>query len=392
MASINQKEIPATPRVISPSPTPSESREEKEGYFAPVTRSAKRTGSTYQKEPAINEADEDSDSSLEKRARAKSRSPASEARRKRMSGQAAVKSPSLALNHRPENGSVSTKSKTTNGHLSPSSAGTTGFWRELSRSPSPLGLIPIHRHWRSLIHRHEIPRKALHVSIGFFVIYLYTSGVQTSAITPWLMSALIPVATTDYLRHRFKSVNRLYIRCLGALMRESEVDGWNGVIWYLLGAWIVLGWFPKDVGVMGVLLLSWCDTAASTFGRAYGRYTIRLRKGKSLAGTIGAFVVGALTAAMFYGWLAPRTGSFPDDPVDAFMFTGSLSLPLAVTRYLGWRHTQGTVTGALALVAISAWTGFVGAASELVDVFGLDDNLTIPVLSGLGLWGFLKLF
>lgn len=46
-------------------------------------------------------------------------------------------------------------------------------------------------------------------------------------------------------------------RYLGALMRETEYDGWNGVIWYLLGAWIVLWFFPKDVGVMGVLLLSW---------------------------------------------------------------------------------------------------------------------------------------
>jgi diacylglycerol kinase (CTP) len=41
---------------------------------------------------------------------------------------------------------------------------------------------------------------------------------------------------------------------------------------------------------------------------------------------------------------------------------------------------------------MSVWTGIVAAGSELVDLFGWDDNLTIPVLSGLGMWGFLKVF
>ena len=85
-----------------------------------------------------------------------------------------------------------------NGHLSPYSQ-IKKSWREFSRSPSPLGLIPLHRHYRTLIHKHEVPRKALHVSIGFFTLYLYTRGTQTRAITPWLFGALVPIASTDVL-------------------------------------------------------------------------------------------------------------------------------------------------------------------------------------------------
>jgi len=206
------------------------------------------------------------------------------------------------------------------------------------------------------------------------------------------MGALVPIATLDYLRHTYPSLNRLYVRVVGALMRETEYDGWNGVIWYLLGAWIVLGFFPKDVGVMGVLLLSWCDTAASTVGRAYGRYTSRIRRGKSLAGSLAAFAVGVLTAASFWGYLAPRTGPFIEDVKFPFMFTGTLSLPGAVRNVFGLSEAQGSVAGGLALTIISLWTGFVASASEVVDVFGWDDNLTIPVLSGIGMWGFLRIF
>lgn len=91
-------------------------------------------------------------------------------------------------------------------------------------------------------------------------------------------------------------------------MRESEVHGYNGTIYYLLGTWIVMRFFPKDIAVMSIMLLSWCDTAASTFGRLWGRYTPRIRKGKSLAGSIAAMLVGVVTAAWFWGSLALYVG------------------------------------------------------------------------------------
>ena len=378
--------VPATPRIISPSPTPSEVREDaQDGYFGPMTRSARK-----KKAAPIDEVDEDSNSDLG-RARSKSRTAV---RARKPPGLTAVTTTSAA--HTPislekslpvaTNGS----GKEANGHLSPASAGWS--WRDISRSPSPLGLIPIHRQWRSFVHRHEVPRKVLHVSIGFLTIWFYRSGLQTDAITPWLMAGLIPIALTDFLRHRYASLNRLYVRLMGALMRETEYDGWNGVIWYLLGAWIVLGFFPKDVGVMGVLLLSWCDTAASTVGRQFGRYTPRIRRNKSLAGSLAAFAVGIITAVSFWGYLAPRTGPFEGDADWPFMFSGTLSLPRAVRDVAGLGEGQGSISGTLALAVMSVWTGAIAAASEVVDIFGWDDNLTIPVLSGLGMWGFLKVF
>jgi diacylglycerol kinase (CTP) len=281
----------------------------------------------------------------------------------------------------------------TNGHLSPPTPSSSYYgwsWRDFSRSPSPLGLIPIHRRWRAFVHKHEVPRKALHVSIGFFVVWLYLSGTQTYAVCPYLMTALVPIAAADLLRHHYAPFNRFYVRVLGALMRESEFSGYNGVIFYLLGAWTVLYCFPKDVGVMGTLLLSWCDTAASTFGRLYGRYTPRLRKGKSLAGSAAAFIVGVGTSVFFWGWLAPTKGPFVGD--ENFMFTGTLALPRLLADAVGLEPAKAAISGGLALGVMSVWSGLVAASSELMDVCGLDDNLTIPVLSGLGIWGFLKIF
>ncbi|KAL2834905.1 hypothetical protein BDW59DRAFT_136791 [Aspergillus cavernicola] len=382
----NPGTVPATPRVISPSPTPSEGRSSsrsRDGYSAPTTRSAARR---HQRLGEVTEETQDMETY----------SSPTRARRRKSRSKTSTSDEAGTLTSR-TNGNA----PQTNGFLSPlSKADGRRLVDSISRSPSPLGLIPLHTRYRSFIHRHEVPRKLLHVSIGFLTLHLYSRGVQSHQITPWLFSAFVPIAVTDLIRHRSERFNKFYIRCMGALMRETEVSGYNGVIWYLVGAYTALRFFPKDVGVMGVLLLSWCDTAASTFGRLYGRYTFNLRKGKSLAGTMAAWVVGVVTAAAFWGFFVPYVGTFPNDPEGAYMFTGRLNLlPDSAKRLLGWTvstasdsETGSAITGSLALGVMSVVSGLVAAGSEFVDLFGWDDNLTIPVLSGIGLWGFLKIF
>ncbi|KAJ9667657.1 Diacylglycerol kinase [Coniosporium apollinis] len=390
-----QYQIPST-RIISPSPTPSESSG-RDSYFGPTTRSKTRANRRINSPQPISEDADSSGSELERRARSRSRESLIESRKRRLSGLTAVSPkagmPSAAGSRRKGETATANGAVVANGHLSPSAANR-NYWREISRSPSPLGLIPIHQRWRSFIHRHEIPRKVLHVSIGFLAIYLYASGTRQSRVHPLLLSLLVPIAATDVIRHRYPAFNRFYITCLGALMRESEVDGWNGVIWYLLGTWIVMRFFPKDIAVVSIMLLSWCDTAASTFGRLWGRYTWRVRKGKSAAGTIAALVCGVLTAGLFWGYVAPTWGTAlgVDTENHRFAFWGVLRLPEQARELLGWSESQATLTGNMALGVMSLWGGLVAAASEAVDLFGWDDNLTIPVLCSAGLWGFLKIF
>ncbi|KGQ07475.1 CTP-dependent diacylglycerol kinase 1 [Beauveria bassiana D1-5] len=81
-------------------------------------------------------------------------------------------------------------------------------------------------------------------------------------------------------------------------------------------------------------------------------------------------------------------GPMPGD--EGFMFKNVLALPAALVG----EENRGdwSITGSLALGVMSLVSGVVASASEVVDIFGWDDNLTIPVLSGLGIYGFLKVF
>lgn len=389
---VDIQSVPATPKVIAPSPTSSEYGDSSSQYYPPVTRSsAKQTISQKSR-------DEEKELEIEReaRSRTRSRSPHVPGLKRRGTGAPSTKSRQRSFVQRSEplvlNGLIKdVPNGVSNGNLlSPKSAYlSSSYWRAISRSPSPLGLIPIHRYWRSFVHRHEVPRKLLHVSIGFLTLWLYTSGVQKEQIHPVLLAMLIPVASVDFVRHRSEDFNRVYIKICGALMRETEVhDRYNGVVFYIAGAWVAMCFFPKDVAVMSVLLLSWCDTAASTFGRLFGKYTPRIRKGKSVAGSSAALLTGILTAWIWYGYFVPSYFGFDKD----FMFKGTLRLPAGIRNLLGLDDAASTVDRNVALLIMSIVCGCVASVSELVDVYGLDDNITIPILSAMGIWGFLKIF
>lgn len=176
-------------------------------------------------------------------------------------------------------------------------------------------------------------------------------------------------------------------------MRESEAhDKYNGVISYLAGAWAVMRFCQKDVAVLAILLLSWCDTAASTFGRLWGKYTPRVRKGKSLAGSLAAFVMGIFAALAFWVVIAPTVPQEWNTGINAFAFDGTLALRPAVRETLGLSKDQGFVTGNTALAVVAVVSGLVASVSEAIDLWGLDDNLTIPILSGIGLGAFFWAF
>ncbi|KAL0581661.1 Diacylglycerol kinase [Marasmius crinis-equi] len=240
----------------------------------------------------------------------------------------------------------------------------------------------------------EIPRKVLHSSIGFFTIYLYVSQGNPNAVVLVLWSALAVIAPADFLRLRFPKFERLYEKCLGFLMRESEKHTTNGVTWYIIGVNFALMFYPLDVATVAILILSWADTAASTIGRLWGYLTPRLpthiplipfspvrlplAPRKSLAGFLAAFATGSAIAAGFWGWMAPMRTNKDDI---TWWFDGGVSGGQPGYSFGGW----------IGLALISVCAGMISAVAEALDLGSLDDNLTLPIISGGCLFGLFKL-
>ncbi|KAF0267966.1 hypothetical protein FOG51_02562 [Hanseniaspora uvarum] len=218
-----------------------------------------------------------------------------------------------------------------------------------------------HELFGEFITKHELPRKIFHSSIGFITIYLYTRGFDYTKIASVLSIAFFVILLLDIIRLNFHGFNWLYCKFVGMLMRPSEINKLNGVLYYILGLIFCFGFFQKDICLITVMLLSWSDTAASTFGRKYGHLTPKIARNKSLAGSLAAFVVGVISVYLTYGVLLP---AYPE---------------LNLAKDIKW-HPE---TSIFSLGQISLLGGFVASFSEGIDIFNIDDNLTIPVLSSL---------
>ncbi len=114
----------------------------------------------------------------------------------------------------------------------------------------------------------------------------------------------------------------------------------------------------------------------------WGRHTPRLPKRflgipfaprKSVAGFIAGSLTGAIIAAGFWG-LYGRSGIV--EPIWSWED--------------GVAGTSGVLAGGLGLGVVSVVSGLVSGVAEALDLGSLDDNLTLPILSGGCLFAFFK--
>jgi dolichol kinase len=179
-------------------------------------------------------------------------------------------------------------------------------------------------------------------SVGLIVFY--RTGMSSEKMATFLLIVAVLAFAMDFLRLRDERLNQIVMFVMKPFMRESEKTSVSGMPFYALGVALSLFFFPERIAVLSVLFLIFADPIASLFGILYGRD--KISSNKSLQGTMAAFAVCYL-ATLIYGAI----------------YTGS----------------------SMNLLVFSIVAGVIGALSELCSQF-VDDNLCIPVVSGLGLF------
>lgn len=197
-------------------------------------------------------------------------------------------------------------------------------------------------HKRSDLH---IARKLWHMSTGLIgLVLFYNSGRDTGFWGYGVLSIALLGFLADYLRQKNRIFNKFVIKLMGPLMRKSEREGVSGLPFYALGIALALLFYQRDLALISIMFLIFSDPISSFFGVLYGKD--KILPNKSLQGFVAGFFTCYLVV-LFYLLNAEVTN------IDILTFS---------------------------LVA-----GLIGAASELISAFNIDDNLTIPVISGLGL-------
>lgn len=191
----------------------------------------------------------------------------------------------------------------------------------------------------------HITRKLWHISTGLIGLIAYKKFDVTPELTASVLLIFAVAAFLfEFIRLRSEKINKYAMVLMKPVMRESERNSVSGLPFYALGVSLALFFFPERIAVLAVLFLIFADPIASFFGILYGRD--KILPNKSLQGTIAAFSV-CYIVTIAYGLI-----------------------------YIGPSMN-------LLIFAIAA--GIIGSVSEMCSQF-IDDNLCIPVVSGLGLY------
>lgn len=186
-------------------------------------------------------------------------------------------------------------------------------------------------------------RKIWHMSAVFamFLAYVFLPKEVSFSL---LVIAWVLFVPFDFLRHRYAVLNDFAVHAFKPIMRQSEVKKLAGTTFLLTGVLIVYVIFPRPIVALTLLFLAFADPIASYFGILYGKDKIFGHK--SIQGFMAAFFV-------------------------------CTSLTLAFLLYHNYLTDR--------VIVVSLLAGLVGAFAELIPIGKLDDNLTLPLMSAVGL-------
>lgn len=189
----------------------------------------------------------------------------------------------------------------------------------------------------------HLARKVWHIS-GVAVlcaIYLYMPYDKLIPVGGFLT---VLVFLIDFCRLKFSSFNNFTQKVFGIFLRKEEKKKLTGLSYMVLGTYLVAVLFPEEVVLTSYLFLGLGDPAASYVGILYGKNKIGA---KSFEGSMASFIVCALVSMVLFSHF------------ELFAHRIFIAVPIAA---------------------------LIGSVSELVQVKYIDDNMSLPMLSGFGVW------
>lgn len=198
----------------------------------------------------------------------------------------------------------------------------------------------------------HLARKLWHMTMGLVIVTLYMMGMPQDTALTILGALFVWSVTMETLRLRNPVLNEKCIKFFGPLIRSNEVDRISGMPYYIASSIVAIAVFPKPVAILSLAYLAFGDPLASLVGILYSNRSVKLFNGKSLHGTAAGYMVCALVT---------------------------------------WIFLRSTGMHGLDLIRLTLLGGFAGALAESLPL-ELDDNFTIPVVSGFIMWiGFIAI-
>ena len=183
----------------------------------------------------------------------------------------------------------------------------------------------------------HLPRKLFHILSGSIIpVLYYFEPLPREWTFHGVGIAFVIWIIFEVSRLKNESINQLFMRFFSGFMKTKEMDKYTGVSFMLGGALLSMMLFEAELAAITLFFIAIGDPVAAVIGKKFGH--IRYKNGRSFEGSVAMFTVCFLVAL-----------SLSDYPIPV-MIAGS----------------------------------FVAAVAEAFSG-AIDDNLTVPLLSGVAI-------
>ncbi len=198
--------------------------------------------------------------------------------------------------------------------------------------------------FKSMLEEFEFRRKAFHTSLGIMLVLLIRFGV-----IGWMELLFLAISIIIFSMLIKKYRIPIIYRLLEMLERKKHLQGFvaKGLLFYILGAFLVVFLFPIDIALASIMVLAFGDSISHIFGVKFGRIRHPFNSKKFLEGMVAGTIAGFFAALFFVRWHEALAASL------LAMFAEGIELKIGAEE--------------------------------------VDDNITIPLVAGTAIW-VLRLF
>ncbi|MBI2208313.1 hypothetical protein HYU50_02355 [Candidatus Woesearchaeota archaeon] len=153
----------------------------------------------------------------------------------------------------------------------------------------------------------EAKRQLFHMFLGTAIVALLIYGLLNKTHIFFLIIIGIIVSFLSK-KHKIPVIYWF----LKNFDREKDLKSFpgKGVIFYLIGVFLALSFFPLDIAMPAILVLAFGDSVSHLFGVRYGRIKHPFSDKKFIEGMIAGFIAAFIGSLAFLAWHEALIASF----------------------------------------------------------------------------------
>jgi len=153
----------------------------------------------------------------------------------------------------------------------------------------------------------EIKRKLIHLLLGIIIVTLLFLDIINKIHIFFLIIIAIIVS---FLSKKYKMPIVQHI--IQNIERDENLKKFpgKGIIFYFIGVFLVLTFFPLDIAMAAILVLAFADSVGHLFGIKFGKIKHPFVSTKFIEGWVAGLIAGFVGAFIIVPWPQALAASF----------------------------------------------------------------------------------